>query len=78
MKVYWYELLYRGVSVGTQPKKGWVTSDLEHINVKGKEFGAVMYNRPLTEQEIEDYELRPIEAPRELFAHEKELLELMN
>ena len=74
MKVYWYELLYRGVSPGAFPK-GAVTSDHDHTNSRGFKFGAVAYSSPLSDNQIENYELKEIEAPRELYDFEKYLLE---
>ncbi len=53
MKKYWYELIYRGISPGCQPK-GFI--DVNHN--KGK-WGIVAYNRELTQKEITEYELRP-------------------
>ncbi|HAX17358.1 MAG TPA: hypothetical protein DCY00_02015 [Actinobacteria bacterium] len=51
--IYWYEYLYRGFSLGCQPK-GFI--DVNHM--KGR-FGIIAYDRELTAQEIKDYELRP-------------------
>ena len=51
---YWYEYKLRGFSVGCQPK-GFVDKDLS----TGR-YGAVAYDRPLTDHEIEEYELKPI------------------
>lgn len=50
--IFWYELLFRGISPGCQPK-GFIDSD----NNRGK-FGIVAYNRQLTESELKDYEMR--------------------
>lgn len=52
MKKYWYELLFRGISPGCQPK-GFV--DVDHNSGK---FGIVAYNRKLSEEEVTEYELR--------------------
>ena len=52
-KLYWYEYKYRGFSPFCQPK-GHIKVD----NSKGK-FGIIAYNRPLTEKELYDFELRP-------------------
>ena len=70
--IYWYELLFRGISPGCFPSAGFVTSEFDHTNKRGFVFGAVAYQRELTEKEISDYELRAIKAPREL--HEIECL----
>lgn len=77
IKVHWYELVYRGISGGTQPKKNLVVSEPNHVNHKGREYGAVGYSEPLTEEQIADYELRPIASPRELFDYEIGAIELM-
>ena len=53
MKKYWYELLFRGISPGCQPKN---FIDCDHT--KGK-WGIVAYNRELSEKEITEYELKP-------------------
>ena len=53
-EVYWYEYIYRGFSPGCQPE-GFIDKD----NEKGR-FGWIAYDRELTEQEINDYELRPV------------------
>jgi hypothetical protein len=50
--LYWYELLYRPLSIGGQPK-GFI----DHDHTKGR-HGIVAYNRPLTEKEINEYELK--------------------
>lgn len=55
MEKYWYEYRLRGLSLGAQPK-GFVDSD----DIYGR-FGAVAYDRPLTEKEVNDYELRVID-----------------
>ncbi|WP_236583364.1 MULTISPECIES: hypothetical protein [Bacillus amyloliquefaciens group] len=52
--LYWYEYRLRGFSLGCQPGG--------HIKVdhnRGR-FGAVAYSKPLTEQQLRDYELLPI------------------
>jgi hypothetical protein len=49
---YWYELLLRGISPGCQPKD---FIDTDHS--KGK-YGIVAYNRQLTKQELNEYEMR--------------------
>ena len=50
--IFWYELKFRGISPGCQPKD-FIESD----NNKGK-FGIVGYNRKLTENELETYEMK--------------------
>ncbi len=52
MNLYWYEYRFRGFSPMCQP--------FGHVEVdhnKGK-FGIIAYNRPLTENELSDYELK--------------------
>lgn len=53
-KRHWYKYRLRGLSIGCQPK-GFVSYDA----LIGK-FGAVAYERELTEQEIQAYELEPV------------------
>lgn len=72
-KLYWYELTMRGVSPGAFPR-GAFTSEVNHINQKGKDYGAVAYTKPLTKQQIDSYELRAIEPPRELYDYEEMIL----
>lgn len=69
IKLYWYELVYRGLSVGTQPSKPAV-SEPSHVNAEGKDYGAVAYIEPLTDKQIDDYELREIDPPRALYDYE--------
>lgn len=76
MKVYWYELVYRGISPGAFPRKDFVANEHSHVNYKGKNFGAVAYSRPLTEKEIADYELVPTGSVREL--HDFEIWSVNN
>lgn len=59
-QLFWYEYLYRGCSIGAQPK-GFVETD-ESV---GK-FGAVAYDRELTEYEIESFELKEIMKVEEM------------
>lgn len=53
-KLYWYEYLFRGFSIGCQPK-GFIERDDEY----GR-FGAIAYDRALTEKELSEYELKQI------------------
>lgn len=64
--VCWYELLFRGISPGHFPRQGFVTHEVTHKNKCGFTFGAVAYDRELSDKEVYDYELRKIDAPREL------------
>lgn len=54
MELHWYEYRLRGFSPGCQPT-GWV--DVDHN--RGK-WGAIAYNRELTDKEIDAYELRQL------------------
>lgn len=56
MDKYWYEYRLRGFSMGCQPK-GSIDQDPDY----GK-WGAVAYDRLLTDDEIEEYELNYIEG----------------
>jgi hypothetical protein len=51
-QLFWYELLFRGISPGCQPK-----DFIECDHSKGK-FGIVAYNRQLTEKELNQYEMK--------------------
>ena len=53
-KYYWYEYRLRGYSLGCQPK-GVVMVDHDH----GK-YGAIAYKEPLTQKQIDEYELNPL------------------
>jgi hypothetical protein len=53
---FWYEFTLRGFSPFCQPK-GHIQVD----NNKGK-YGIIAYNRPLTDSELSEYELRPYKA----------------
>lgn len=51
--LYWYEYRLRGFSLGCQPS-GFVDRN-ENIG----RHGIIAYDRPLTQKEIDDYELNP-------------------
>lgn len=70
MLIYWYELVYRGISPGAFPK-GAIASEHEHVNHKGHRYGAVAYNDELSKEDIANYELAAIAAPRELYDFEE-------
>ncbi|WP_025731562.1 hypothetical protein [Heyndrickxia ginsengihumi] len=53
-KKYWYSLKIRGISKGTQPE-GYIDIDKS----KGK-WGSIAYNRPLTEEELDHFDLVPL------------------
>ena len=65
MKIYWYELVYRDVSPGCFPR-GTVAVEHNHINYKGRKYGAVAYLEPLANEQIKSYELNPVCKIREL------------
>lgn len=54
VKIYWYEYRLRGFGPGCQP------NDFKEIDSLHGKFGAVAYERQLTEKEMEDYDLKPI------------------
>lgn len=54
-KLYWYEMVKRPISIGSQPK-GFVVFDED----KGR-HGIVAYNNELTDKELSDYEMQPWE-----------------
>lgn len=51
-KLYWYEMYMRPMGPGCQPK-----GIVEFEEGKGR-WGLVAYERPLTEKELSDYEMR--------------------
>lgn len=57
-KVYSYEYLYRGFSIGCQPK-----DFISHDDSYGR-FGSVSYERKLTAEEVESFELKEIKKER--------------
>ncbi|HFK1435042.1 TPA: hypothetical protein ACGXNJ_005196 [Bacillus cereus] len=56
---YWYEYRLRGCSLGAQPK------DFVDVNHEHGKFGAVAYNRALTNEEVENYELIKIDVRKD-------------
>lgn len=58
-KEYRYGMRLRGFSIGCQPMQG-----LDHAedDPTGKYYNILVYNRPLTEQEIKDYELDEVKG----------------
>lgn len=60
-QLFWYELVRRPVSIGTQPDKGLIEIDYERKNYLGRHYGAVGYDRELSNEEIEEFELNPLE-----------------
>lgn len=53
MSEYKYGMRLRGFSPGAQPKEGF----MERQDGTGRYWDILVYNRPLTEQELADYEL---------------------
>lgn len=51
--MYKYYMNERPLGIGAQPK-GFVSFDEEDV---GGRYGAIYYDRPLTQKELEDYEL---------------------
>jgi hypothetical protein len=51
---HWYKYKFRGLSIGYQPK------DFVSYDMQIGKFGAVTYDRELTEEEIQAYELEPV------------------
>lgn len=51
LKVYWYEMLKRPVSIGCQPK-GFV-----EVNHEKGNWGIVAYDRKLTPEELQEFEM---------------------
>lgn len=57
MKYYSYGMKLRGYSIGCQPKEGLV----KRIDCLNEEYYDILiYNRPLTEEEIQKYDLEKI------------------
>lgn len=61
-KEYTYYCRLREPGIGCQPK-GTISINFNPITVNGREYwGSVTYNRPLTENEMYNYDLDYIEA----------------
>lgn len=58
-KEWSYGMRLRGFSIGTQPREGFVE---RRDDPTGKYWDIIVYDRPLTDKEIEDYELDFIEG----------------
>ena len=72
-EVYWYELQNRGISPGAFPRNP-VAVEHAHVNDKGFDFGAVAYAEPLEAEDIDGYELKPLDRHvRELMGYEQDL-----
>lgn len=53
---YRYGMLHRGFSIGCQPMEGLVRREDDSY---GEYFDILVYERPLTKEECEQYELEP-------------------
>ena len=61
-RVYAYGMRLRGFSPGCQPMEG-LLGNLGAFKYNGRLYhGALIYDRPLTEKEIRDYELDEIKV----------------
>jgi len=54
MKTYTYGMRLRGFSIGCQPKEGFVE---RRDDISGLYYDVLVYNRKLTNKELDDYEL---------------------
>lgn len=54
-KLFWYEYRLRGLSPGCQP------NDFIKVDHSKGRFGIIAYNRPLTQKELNEYELLPFD-----------------
>ena len=59
--VYKYGMRARGVSLGAQPKEGFLDAETDPLD---EYWNIIVYSRPLTKQEIEQYELDYLGARR--------------
>jgi hypothetical protein len=57
---YYYGMKYRGCSIGTQPSMGMMGYQDVDKETSGY-YSIVYYDRPLSDDEIRDYELTPVE-----------------
>ena len=57
MKTYKYGMLYRGFSIGCQPKQGLIEAMNDET---GKYYSILTYSRELTDKEVADFELEKI------------------
>lgn len=74
-KLYWYELIHRPISLNTQPT-GFIEMNRDHVNRNGFSFGKVAYDYPLTDKEMNNYQLEPvhIDGLTEISLIDKEVL----
>lgn len=52
--VYLYGMRSRGFSPGCQPKEGWIDTEVDPLD---EYWNVLVYARPLSDQELKDYEL---------------------
>ena len=58
MSEYRYGMRLRGFSIGAQPKRGLIRRE---DSADKRWYDVIVYDRPLTEQELTDYELDMIQ-----------------
>lgn len=61
-KQYTYYYRLRPPGIGCQPKNGLIAIDYNSVNIGREYWGSVTYNRPLTKNEMYNYDLDYIEA----------------
>lgn len=59
--VFKYGMRLRGFSPGAQPKEGWLDAEVDPLD---EYWNVIVYNRPLTEKEIKEYDLDYLGARR--------------
>lgn len=59
--MYKYGMRLRPFSIGCQPKAGFIEREDDPT---GKYWDVIIYDRPLTEKELEDYELDDLNERR--------------
>jgi hypothetical protein len=59
--VYKYGMRLRGCAIGTQPKDGFIEREDDPL---GDYWDIIVYDRPLTDKELKDYDLDLIGARR--------------
>lgn len=63
MKEYKYGMRLRGFSPGCQPKKGFLRREDDNM---GDYYDIIVYDRPLAEDELRDYELDALNTEYEV------------
>lgn len=59
--VFKYGMRVRGFAPGAQPKEGWLDAEVDPLD---EYWNVIVYNRPLTEKEIKEYDLDYLGARR--------------